>query len=101
MSYPAVDNLPPVHPGRILRRQLDALEMSARKFAGHIGVPPNAVTAILNGERSVTAQMAIRFGRAFGTTPQFWLNLQTLYDLKRATADMPAEVANIHQLVVA
>jgi antitoxin HigA-1 len=101
MSYPAVDNLPPVHPGRILRRQLDALEMSARKFAEHIGVPPNAVTEILNGERSVTAQMAIRFGRAFGTTPQFWLNLQTLYDLKRATADMPAEVANIHQLVAA
>jgi addiction module HigA family antidote len=101
MSYPAVNNLPPVHPGRILRRQLDALEMSARKFAEHIGVPPNAVTAILNGERSVTAQMAIRLGRAFGTTPQFWLNLQTLYDLKRATADMPAEVSNIHQLVTA
>jgi addiction module HigA family antidote len=75
--------------------------MSARTFAEHIGVPPNAVTEILNGERSVTAQMALRLGQAFGTTPKFWLNLQTLYDLKRATADMPAGIAAIRQLVAA
>ena len=101
MSYPVENKLPPVHPGRILRRQLDALDMSARKFAKHIGVPPNAVTEILNGERSVTAQMAIRLGHAFGTTAQFWLNLQTTHDLKRAEADMSAEVAAIRQLVAA
>ena len=101
MSYPVVNNLPPVHPGRILWRQLDALKMSARKFAEHIGVPPNAVTEILNRERSVSALMAIRFGHAFGTTPQFWLTLQQSYDLKRAAADMPAEIASIRQLVAA
>ena len=99
MTYSVVNNLPPVHPGKILRRQLDALDMSARKFAEHIGVPPNAVTGILNGERSVSALMAIRFGKAFGTTAQFWVNLQALYDLKRATADKPAEVENIRQLI--
>jgi addiction module HigA family antidote len=96
-----INNLPPVHPGRLLRRELDFLEMSARKFAEHIGVPPNAVTEILNGDRSVTAQMAIRLGKAFGTTAQYWLNLQTMYDLKRAQADMPAGTENIQQLVAA
>jgi addiction module HigA family antidote len=101
MSYPANNHLPPVHPGRILRRQLEALGMSARKFASHIGVPPNAVTEILNGDRSVSALMAIRFGHAFGTTPEFWMTLQQTHDLKRAAADVPAEIAGIRQLVVA
>jgi antitoxin HigA-1 len=101
MSYSVTNNLPPVHPGRILRRQLDALDMSARRFAEHIGVPPNAVTEILNGQRSVTAQMAIRLGKAFGTTPQYWVNLQSMYDLKRAQADMPPGAENIQQLVAA
>ena len=72
--------------------------MSARKFAEHIGVPHNAVTGIMNGERSITAQMAIRLGKAFGTLPQYWLNLQSMYDLKRAAADTPEEVQNIRQL---
>src|ERR1700761_8907164 len=101
MSHSAVNNLPPIHPGRILRRQLDALSMSARKFANHIGVPPNAVTEILNADRSVTALMALRLGKAFGTTPQFWLNLQSAYDLKRASTDMPPDVEAIQQLVAA
>ena len=102
MSFPAVeDNRPPVHPGKILRLQLDALEMSARKFADHIGVPPNAITGILNGDRSVTALMALRLGKAFGTTPQFWLNLQIAHDLKKASTDMPPEIATIQQLVAA
>jgi addiction module HigA family antidote len=58
-------------------------------------VPHNAVTGIMNGERSVSAQMAIRFGQAFGTTPQYWMNLQTIYDLKRARAEMSAEALRI------
>lgn len=72
--------------------------MSARKFGDHIGVPHNAVTAIMNGQRAVTAQMAIRLGQAFDTTPQYWLNLQTIYDLKRARADMPADATSITSL---
>jgi antitoxin HigA-1 len=55
MLYPA-DNLPPIHPGIFLRDELETLDLSARRFAKHIHVPPNAVTAILNGDRSITAQ---------------------------------------------
>ena len=54
MSHPAIDTLPPIHPGEFLSDELEALSMSARKFAVHIGVPANAVTAVLNGERGIT-----------------------------------------------
>ena len=89
------DNLPPIHPGAFLRDELEALNVSARKFAEHIQVPHNTVTGIMNGQRSVTAQMAIRLGQAFGTTAQYWLNLQTIHDLKRARAEMPPEALAI------
>ena len=94
MAHP-IDRLPPIHPGGFLRDELETLGLSARKFAEHIHVPHNAVTGIMNGERSISAQMAIRLGRAFGTTPQYWLNLQSIYDLKLAQAEMPAEVLQI------
>jgi addiction module HigA family antidote len=94
-----IDNLPPIHPRHILRDELEALELSARKFAAHIRVPHNAVSGILNGERSISARMAIRLGQAFGTTPQYWLNLQMIYDLKRARAEMPDEVLGIKAVV--
>jgi antitoxin HigA-1 len=98
MTYPAIDHLPPVHPGEMLRDELKALGISARKFAAHIGVPPNAVTEIINGERRVTAEMALRLGRAFGTSELYWMNLQSLYDAKRARAT--AKVDMIVPLVV-
>ena len=88
MTYPATDNLPPIHPGEILRDELDALAMSARRFAEHIGVPPNAVTEILNGDRRVTAAMALRLGKAFGTDARYWTNLQSLYETKKARTEM-------------
>jgi len=96
-----IDNLPPIHPGVFLRDDLEALGLSARKFAQHIQVPHNAVTGIMNGERSISAQMAIRFGQAFGTTPHYWLNLQTIHDLKRARSEMPAEALHIEPCVAA
>ena len=89
------DNLPPIHPGSFLRDELEALGLSARKFAEHVHVPHNAIAGIMNGERSVSAQMAIRLGQAFGTTPQYWMNLQAIHDLKRARAEMPAEALRI------
>lgn len=98
MAHP-VDRLPAIHPGSFLRDELDVLGISARKFAEHIHVPYNAVTGIMNGERSISAQMAIRLGLAFGTTAQYWLNLQSIYDLKRAQADMPAEALSIEVYV--
>jgi addiction module HigA family antidote len=56
------------------------------RFAGHIHVPHNAVTKMMNGERPISAQMAIRLGQAFGTTPQYWLHLQMIHNLKQARA---------------
>ncbi|PPQ38326.1 HigA family addiction module antitoxin [Rhodopila globiformis] len=96
-----IDNLPPVHPGRFLRDELDALDLSARAFARRLHVPHNAITGIMNGDRAISALMAIRLGRAFGTTPQYWLNLQTIYDLKKAQADMPTDVLEIEPCVAA
>ena len=58
-----IDILPPIHPGRFLRDELEALDLSARKFAAHIRVPHRAVSGIMNGERSISAQMAIRLAR--------------------------------------
>lgn len=94
MAQP-IDRLPAIHPGSFLRDELDELDISARKFAEHIHVPHNAVTGIINGDRAITAQMAIRLSQALGTTPQYWLNLQTIYDLKRALTEMPAEALQI------
>jgi addiction module HigA family antidote len=96
MTYP-IDNMPAVHPGEFLRDELEALGVSARQFAAHIHVPPNAITSIMNGDRSITAQMALRLGAAFGTTAEYWLNLQVIYDLKRARAELPSEVLAIPQ----
>jgi antitoxin HigA-1 len=100
MAHP-IDNLPPIHPGCFLRDELAALDLSARKFAEHIHVPHNAVTGIMNGERSISAQMAIRLGRAFDTTPQYWLNLQMIYDLKQARVAMPDEALHIKSYALA
>jgi addiction module HigA family antidote len=98
MTYPAIDNLPAIHPGELLRDELEALSMSARKFAEHIHVPPNAVTAILNGERGVTAQMALRFGQAFGTGPGYWMRLQDIYEEKCARTELAGVLEGIRQL---
>jgi antitoxin HigA-1 len=73
-----------IHPGEHLAEELDALGMSAAELARKISVPTNRVTQILNGTRSVTGDTALRLGHFFGTTAQFWLNLQTLYDLRIA-----------------
>lgn len=78
-----INQMPPIHPGEILGDELHELDLSARAFATAIDVPHNRVAAILRGERSITADTAIRLGQYFGTTAKFWLNLQQTYDLKR------------------
>lgn len=86
--------LPPVHPGEILREEfLAPLGLSASKFADHVDVPANRITHILNGERKITADTALRFSKAFGTTPEFWMNLQVLYDLEVAQREAGAKIA--------
>jgi len=73
-----------IHPGEHLAEELQALDMSAAELARKLGVPTNRVTQILNGTRSVTGDTALRLAHFFGTSPQFWLNLQNLYDLRLA-----------------
>lgn len=73
-----------LHPGEHLAEELEALGMSAAELARKIDVPTNRVTQILNGTRSVTGDTALRLAHFFGTSAQFWLNLQSLYDLRRA-----------------
>jgi addiction module HigA family antidote len=73
-----------IHPGEHLAEELEALDMSAAELARRLDVPTNRVTQILNGTRSITGDSALRLGHFFGTSAQFWLNLQTLYDLRLA-----------------
>jgi len=79
-----MNTMRPIHPGEILKDELIEVGMSANAFAQALHVPANRITAILNGSRSITADTALRISRFFGTTPEFWLNLQTAYDLKVA-----------------
>ena len=82
-----MNGMPPIHPGEILAEELDELGLSANAFAKALGVPTNRITAILNGQRGVTADTALRLARYFGTGAQFWLNLQKSFELRRAELD--------------
>ena len=73
-----------MHPGEHLAEELDALNMSAAELARQLQVPTNRITGILNGQRAITGDTALRLGHFFGTSPQFWLNLQSLYELRLA-----------------
>jgi antitoxin HigA-1 len=82
------NSLPAVHPGEFLRELLEELGSSQADFARAIGVSPMRISHVINGTRPVTAELALLFGRAFGQSPQYWLNLQARYDLKTAERDM-------------
>jgi antitoxin HigA-1 len=73
-----------IHPGEHLAVELEALDMSAAELARKIGVPTNRVTQILNGTRAITGDTALRLAHFFGMSARFWLNLQSLYDLRLA-----------------
>ena len=77
----------PIHPGEILKDELDTLDMSASALARSIHVPANRVSQILSGRRNISADTAMRLGKLFGTGPQFWLNLQMAYELDVTKAD--------------
>lgn len=83
----------PVHPGEILGDELQALGMSANALSKALAVPVNRVTAILQGQRGITADTALRLARYFGTTPQVWLNLQQTYELRRAEIAVGRRIA--------
>ena len=75
-----------IHPGEHLAEELDALKMSAAELARRLRVPTNRVTAILNGQRAITGDTALRLAHFFGTSARFWLNLQSMYELRLAEA---------------
>ena len=82
------DAMVPVHPGRLLKRELVAREVSANKLALALHVPSGRITSILNGKRAITPETALRLGRYFGNSAQFWMNLQTRYDLSKTEREL-------------
>lgn len=85
--------IPPTRPGDILRQDfLEPLNLSANALASALHVPTNRITGILKGQRAITADTALRLGRYFGTTAQFWLNLQTSYDLQIVEKETGKEI---------
>ena len=83
----------PVHPGEVLLGELEEVGISAHAFAKALCVPPNRITAILKGQRGITADTALRLSRYFGTTPQFWMNLQQTFELRVAEETSGPEIA--------
>ena len=84
-----------VHPGRILKDELEEMGVNQTSFARQIDVPPNRVSQIIAGKRSVTGDTALRFGHWFGVDPQFWLNLQAQFDLAMADERIGAAVRQL------
>lgn len=82
----------PIHPGRILRREMKARGLSANKLALSLRVPSGRITQILNAKRAITAETALRLSRYFGNTSRFWMNLQTRYELAEAEIDIGSKV---------
>jgi addiction module HigA family antidote len=83
---------PVAHPGRFLKRELTARKLSANRLSLDIGVPSGRITDILNGRRAITADTAVRLGRYFGNSAQFWLNLQSQYDIAVVEREKGAEI---------
>ena len=82
------------HPGRLLKRELEARRLSANRLAVDLAVPCGRITDILNGRRSITADTALRLGRYFGNSPRFWLDLQGQYDLAIVERERGAEISS-------
>ena len=86
------NDMRPIHPGEILRGEMEELGLSARQLALALKVPANRVTSILNEQRAVTADTALGLARYFGTAAEFWLNLQTAYELRRARREVGDQI---------
>ena len=83
----------PIHPGEHLAEELRELGLSAAELSRQIDVPVNRITGIIHGQRGITADTALRLGHWFGTTPQFWMNLQQNYELRLAESQIGAKIA--------
>lgn len=87
-----------IHPGEHLAEQLEALDMSAAELARRLKVPTNRITHILNGQRAITGDTALRLGHFFATSAEFWLNLQKLYELRVAEREIGADIKRLPRL---
>ena len=87
-----------IHPGEQLAEELRELEMSAAELARQLEVPTNRITEILNGRRAITGDTALRLGHFFGTTAEFWLNLQSLYEIRLAQRKVGKSVKSLPTL---
>jgi antitoxin HigA-1 len=83
-SSTTTKKFPPVHPGQILAEDLRDAGISMNQLAKAIHVPMNRISAIVNGQRGITGDTAVRFARYWGTTPEYWMNLQSHYELEKA-----------------
>lgn len=89
----------PVHPGTYLSEVLDELDVSTRYFANHIGVSPMRISHILRAKRPITAELALLFSKALGTSPRYWLSLQVHYDLAMLQDNPPKQLAHVTPLL--
>jgi addiction module HigA family antidote len=87
-----------IHPGEHLAEQLEALEMSAAELARQLKVPTNRITHILNRQRAITGDTALRLGHFFGTSAEFWLNLQKIYELRIAERESGSDIKELPRL---
>jgi addiction module HigA family antidote len=92
------NGLPAIHPGAFLSEALLELGLSQAEFARAIGISPMRVSHVVKGSRPVTAELALLFGRAFGQSPQYWLNLQAGYDLKAAELRIGTRLGAVRRL---
>jgi addiction module HigA family antidote len=94
------NGLDAIHPGEFVRETLDELGLNQAAFAAALGVSAMRVSLLLRGDRPVTAELALRLGRALGQSPQYWLNLQMTYDLKVAQANLKDSLASVRELAL-
>lgn len=92
------NGLPPIHPGKFLKEVLEELGTPQAEFARSIGVSPMRISHVVKGMRPVTAELALLFARVFKQSPQYWLNLQSAYDLKTAEQGMARRLRAIRPL---
>ena len=85
----------PIHPGEVLADELEELDVSPTELSRQIRVPANRISQIINGKRAITGDTALRLAHWFGTSPQFWMNLQALYDVRIAEEDAGTEIKTL------
>ncbi|MYB33747.1 MAG: HigA family addiction module antidote protein [Gammaproteobacteria bacterium] len=88
-------NRTPIHPGTILKDELDEIGISPAELARQLKVPENRMSEVIRGRRGITADTALRLGRWFGTSAGFWMNLQKSYELRKAEQHLGAEIGQI------